>query len=99
MISPEDYASILWRIAEKAPEAAGALGPAAHHLRALGLIDKIANESLGGAHHSPEDMTTMLKHVLAESLRQSQGMGTSELQARRRERPVAYDKFRETEGR
>ncbi|MDI9682314.1 acetyl-CoA carboxylase carboxyl transferase subunit alpha, partial [Burkholderia cenocepacia] len=49
VISPEGCASILWKSAAKAPEAAEALGLTAHRLKALGLIDKIINEPLGGA--------------------------------------------------
>ena len=99
VISPEGCASILWKTAEKAPEAAEALGLTAHRLKALGLIDKIVNEPLGGAHRDPKAMATMLKRALAESLRQFQGMKTSELQARRHERLMAYGKFKETDGR
>lgn len=76
VISPEGCASILWKTAEKAPEAAEALGLTAHRLKALGLIDKIVNEPLGGAHRDPKSMATMLKRALAESLRQFQGMKT-----------------------
>ena len=50
-------------------------------------------------HRDPKGMATMLKRALAESLRQFQGMKTSELQARRHERLMAYGKFKETEGR
>ncbi|AGH83713.1 acetyl-CoA carboxylase carboxyltransferase subunit alpha [Ralstonia pseudosolanacearum] len=96
VISPEGCASILWKTAEKAPEAAEALGLTAHRLKALGLIDKIVNEPLGGAHRDPKAMATMLKRALAESLRQFQGMKTSELQVRRHERLMAYGKFKET---
>jgi len=99
VISPEGCASILWKTAEKAPEAAEALGLTAHRLKALGLIDKIVNEPLGGAHRDPKAMASMLKRALAESLRQFQGMKTSELLARRHERLMAYGKFKETEGR
>ncbi|MGO4762225.1 acetyl-CoA carboxylase carboxyltransferase subunit alpha [Cupriavidus sp. 2KB_3] len=96
VISPEGCASILWKTAEKAPEAAEALGLTAHRLKALGLIDKIVNEPLGGAHRDPKNMATMLKRSLAESLRQFQGMSVKELQARRHERLMAYGKFKET---
>lgn len=95
VISPEGCASILWKTAEKAPEAAEALGLTAHRLKALGLIDKIVNEPLGGAHRDPKNMATMLKRSLAESLRQFQGMSVKELQARRHERLMAYGKFKE----
>ena len=60
---------------------------------------QIVNEPLGGAHRDPKGMATMLKRALAESLRQFQGMKTSELQARRHERLMAYGKFKETDGR
>ncbi|SFB96450.1 acetyl-CoA carboxylase carboxyltransferase subunit alpha [Cupriavidus sp. OV038] len=96
VISPEGCASILWKTAEKAPEAAEALGLTAHRLKALGLIDKIVSEPLGGAHRDPKNMATMLKRSLAESLRQFQGMSVKELQARRHERLMAYGKFKET---
>ncbi len=68
VISPEGCASILWKTAEKAPDAAEALGLTAHRLKALGLIDKIVSEPLGGAHRDPKNMATMLKRSLAESL-------------------------------
>jgi len=96
VISPEGCASILWKTAEKAPEAAEQLGLTAHRLKALGLIDKIINEPLGGAHRDPKGMAAMLKRVLAESLRQFQGMSVKELQARRHERLMSYGKFKET---
>ena len=96
VISPEGCASILWKTAEKAPEAAEALGLTAHRLKALGLIDKIVSEPLGGAHRDAKGMATMLKRSLAESLRQFQGRSVKELQARRHERLMAYGKFKET---
>lgn len=96
VISPEGCASILWKTAEKAPEAAEALGLTAHRLKALGLIDKIVNEPLGGAHRDYKAMAALLKRSLAESLRQFQGTSVKELQARRYERLLAYGKFKET---
>ncbi|EHP38621.1 MULTISPECIES: acetyl-CoA carboxylase carboxyltransferase subunit alpha [Cupriavidus] len=96
VISPEGCASILWKTAEKAPEAAEALGLTAHRLKALSLIDKIVSEPLGGAHRDVKGMAAMLKRSLADSLRQFQGMSVKELQARRHERLLAYGKFKET---
>lgn len=96
VISPEGCASILWKTADKAPEAAEALGLTAHRLKALGLIDKIINEPLGGAHRDHKGMATMLKRSLAESLRQLQGLSVKELQARRHERLMGYGKYKET---
>jgi acetyl-CoA carboxylase carboxyl transferase subunit alpha len=96
VISPEGCASILWKSAAKAPEAAEALGLTAHRLKALGLIDKIVNEPLGGAHRDPKGMAAMLRRALADSLRQFQGMSTHDLRERRFERLMAYGKFKET---
>ncbi|TAL55268.1 acetyl-CoA carboxylase carboxyltransferase subunit alpha [Pandoraea sp.] len=96
VISPEGCASILWKSAAKAPEAAEALGLTAHRLKALGLIDKIVNEPLGGAHRDPLGMSGMLKRALADTLRQFHGMSPRELLARRHERLLSYGKFKET---
>ncbi|WP_454720760.1 MULTISPECIES: acetyl-CoA carboxylase carboxyltransferase subunit alpha [Cupriavidus] len=96
VISPEGCASILWKTAEKAPDAAEALGLTAHRLKALGLIDKIVSEPLGGAHRDAKGMAAMLKRSLADSLRQFQGMDVKELQARRHARLLAYGKFKES---
>ena len=96
VISPEGCASILWKSADKAPEAAEALGLTAHRLKALGVIDKIVAEPLGGAHRDPKQMAAMLKRALADALRQFQGMKTKELLATRHERLLAYGKFKST---
>ncbi len=96
VISPEGCASILWKSASKAPEAAETLGITAHRLKALGLIDKIVNEPLGGAHRDPRAVAQMLKRALAESLRQLQGVRPRELIAQRHERIFAYGKYKET---
>jgi acetyl-CoA carboxylase carboxyl transferase subunit alpha len=96
VISPEGCASILWKSAEKAPEAAEALGLTAHRLKALGLIDRIVAEPLGGAHRDPKQMGTLLKRALADSLRQFQGMKPRELLAARHARLLGYGKFKET---
>lgn len=96
VISPEGCASILWKSADKAPEAAETLGITAHRLKALGLIDKIINEPLGGAHRDPKAMAQMLKRALGDALRQFQGVKTKDLLAQRYERFMAYGKFKET---
>jgi len=96
VISPEGCASILWKSAEKAPDAAESMGITAHRLKALGLIDKIVNEPLGGAHRNPQQMGQMLKRALADSLRQFQGMTTAELMTQRHNRLMSYGKFKET---
>jgi acetyl-CoA carboxylase carboxyl transferase subunit alpha len=96
VISPEGCASILWKTAEKAPEAAEQLGLTAHRLKSLGLIDKIVNEPVGGAHRDYPGMMVMLKKALAESLRQFTGMSVKELLERRHERLMSYGKFKDT---
>jgi acetyl-CoA carboxylase carboxyl transferase subunit alpha len=96
VISPEGCASILWKSAEKAPEAAEALGLTAHRLKALGLIDRIVAEPLGGAHRDPKQMTALLKRALGDSLRQLQAMKLKELLAARHARLLGYGKFKET---
>jgi acetyl-CoA carboxylase carboxyl transferase subunit alpha len=96
VISPEGCASILWKSAERAAEAAEALGLTAHRLKALGLIDRIVSEPVGGAHRDPKQMTVLLKRALSDSLRQFQGVKVKELLAARHARLMGYGKFKET---
>ena len=96
VISPEGCASILWKTAEKAPEAAEQLALTAHRLKSLGLIDKIVNEPVGGAHRDYDGMMVMLKKALAESLRQFASMPVSDLLERRQARLMSYGKFKDT---
>lgn len=72
VISPEGCASILWKSAEKAQEAAQAMGITARRLKELGLIDNIIPEPLGGAHRFPEEMATTLKQTLITQLNELQ---------------------------
>lgn len=95
VISPEGCASILWKTAERASDAAEALGLTAHRLKAMGLIDKIINEPLGGAHRDPKQMAALVKRALADSLRQFQGVKTKDLLAARHEKLMSYGKFKE----
>ena len=95
VISPEGCASILWKTAERASDAAEALGLTAHRLKALNLIDKIVNEPLGGAHRDPKQMAVLLKRALADTLRQFQGVKTKDLLAARHEKLMSYGKFKE----
>lgn len=98
VISPEGCASILWKSADKAPDAAETLGITAHRLKALGLIDKIVSEPLGGAHRDPKAMAQLLKRALADALRQFQGVKTKDLLTARYERFTSYGKYKETVG-
>ena len=68
VITPEGCASILWKTAEKAKDAAEQLGMTARRLRELGLVDKIVREPIGGAHRNPRQMATRLKAVLVNEI-------------------------------
>ena len=95
VISPEGCASILWRSAEKAPDAAEALGITASRLKTLGLIDKIVPEPLGGAHRDPQATAQSLRKALAEALRALQEKKPKELVEERLERLMSYGKYKE----
>jgi acetyl-CoA carboxylase carboxyl transferase subunit alpha len=99
VISPEGCASILWKTAERAPEAAEALGITAHRLKALGLIDKIVSEPVGGAHRDPKAMAAALKRALADALRQVNDLKVKELLDRRYDRLQSYGRFTDTKER
>lgn len=95
VISPEGCASILWRSAEKAPEAAEALNITAPQLKSLGLIDRIVNEPVGGAHRDPRVMARLLRRALTDSLRQLQEYSVDELLERRLQRLMSYGQYKE----
>jgi acetyl-CoA carboxylase carboxyl transferase subunit alpha len=95
VISPEGCASILWKSAEHAPEAAESLGITAARLKQLGLIDRIVNEPPGGAHRDPPAMMAALKKALTEALRQLSEQTVDALLEAREERILAYGKFKE----
>jgi acetyl-CoA carboxylase carboxyl transferase subunit alpha len=99
VISPEGCASILWKTAERAADAAEALGITAHRLKALGLIDKIVNEPVGGAHRDPKQMAAQLKRGLVDALRQVSGLSVAELLEQRYERLKSYGRFNDTTAR
>ncbi len=95
VISPEGCASILWKSADKAPEAAETMGITAQRLKTLGLIDRIVNEPLGGAHRDHAAMSASLKKALQDSLKQLSGMPVEALLAQRYERLMSYGRFKE----
>lgn len=97
VISPEGCASILWKSAEKAPDAAETLGITATRLKALGLIDKIVNEPPGGAHRDYPAVMQTLKKVLQETLEQVQSQPIDKLLQTRFTRLMAYGKYKEVE--
>ena len=93
VISPEGCASILWKTAERAADAAEQLGITAHRLKALGLVDKIVNEPVGGAHRDPKQMAAFLKRALNDAFRQVSDLQVRELMQRRYERLQSYGRF------
>ena len=95
VISPEGCASILWRSAEKAPEAAETLGITAGRLKTLGLIDRIISEPLGGAHRDAQAAGAAVKKALGEALRQLRDKKPKQLVEERIERLMGYGKFKE----
>lgn len=96
VISPEGCASILWKTSERASDAAEALGITAHRLKALGLIDKIINEPVGGAHRDPKQMAAYLKRALNDTLRSIADLKPRELLAQRYDRLRNYGRFTDT---
>jgi acetyl-CoA carboxylase carboxyl transferase subunit alpha len=95
VISPEGCASILWKSADKASEAAEIMGITATRLKTLGLIDRVVSEPTGGAHRDHRAMAISLKKALQDQLKQLSAMSTAELLERRFERVMAYGRFKE----
>lgn len=95
VISPEGCASILWKNAEKAPEAAEAMNMTSLRLKELGLIDRVIPEPLGGAHRDIEQMANTLSQVLQENLLELQSLSISELIEKRYQRFMQIGNFEE----
>ncbi|WP_312238451.1 acetyl-CoA carboxylase carboxyltransferase subunit alpha [Stenotrophomonas sp.] len=92
-ITPEGCASILWKDAGKAKDAAEQLGMTAPRLKGLGLIDKVVREPTGGAHRNPNQMGKRLKAVLLNELDELQKLSVDELLAKRYERLRSYGTY------
>ena len=90
VISPEGCASILWKSADKAPDAAEAMGITSQRLLELGLIDAIVDEPLGGAHRDPAAMADRLQQELAKQLAAIVTLPADQLLERRYRRLMAY---------
>ena len=93
VISPEGCASILWKSADKARDAAEQLGLTARRLRDLGLVDKVVREPIGGAHRNPSQMAKRLKAVLLNELDELQALPVDELLERRYRRLRSYGAY------
>src|SRR5690349_8385119 len=89
VISPEGCASILWRTADKAPEAAEAMKITAGDLHALGVVDRIVPEPLGGAQRDPDGAIGSLKGAIVEELDGCGKLGPKEIRAQRRAKYLA----------
>lgn len=95
VISPEGCASILWKSADRAGDAAETMGITAPRLKSLGLIDRIINEPVGGAHRDHRAMAQGVKKALQDALKQVAGLSSSELIERRFDRLMSYGRFKE----
>jgi len=95
VISPEGCASILWKNAEKAPEAAEILGITAQRLKELNLVDEIISEPLGGAHRNYSVAFKNLKKSIADSLNDMKSLSMDNLVKQRQERIRSFGKFKE----
>lgn len=95
VISPEGCATILWKSAEKAEDAAKAMGITAQDLIELRLIDGIIEEPLGGAHRDIEKISLALKNTLASTLNELEGLPTSELLEKRYQRLMSHGQYKE----
>jgi acetyl-CoA carboxylase carboxyl transferase subunit alpha len=90
VISPEGCASILWKTAAKAPEAAEAMGLTAERLKTLGFVDELVKEPLGGAHRDPDAMADALRKALIRQLKKLRVLDDSVLLKRRYDRLMSF---------
>lgn len=95
VISPEGCASILWKSADRASDAAETMGITAVRLKSLGLVDRIVTEPVGGAHRDHQAIAVSLKRALQDALKQVSGLAPAQLVERRMERLMGYGKFKE----
>ncbi|MGD9951756.1 MAG: acetyl-CoA carboxylase carboxyltransferase subunit alpha [Burkholderiales bacterium] len=99
VISPEGCASILWKSADKAPDAAETLGITASRLKTLGLVDKVVAEPVGGAHRDPQAAAASLRKALGEAFRELRSVKTKQLVEDRLERLMSYGRYKEAAAR
>ena len=96
VISPEGCASILWKSADKASQAAEAMGITAERLKSLNLIDSIIPEPLGGAHRDYDQIAATLKQNLGETLEVLESVSIDKLLDQRYQKLMAFGQFRES---
>ena len=95
VISPEGCASILWKSANKIPQAAEAMSITSSKLLAHGLIDGVVDEPLGGAHRDQKQMAKNLKKMLSKEMGQLLSVPIDDLLVKRYDRLMSYGKFTE----
>ncbi len=95
VISPEGCASILWKSQDQASTAAETLGITATRLKAAGLVDRIVNEPMGGAHRAPDEMMDSLRKALADELSKLEAKPIKALLEQRYDRLMSYGKFKD----
>lgn len=93
VISPEGCATILWKSAEKASDAAETLGVTSERLTELGLVDNVVSEPLGGAHRDVEEMATRVKDAIELQLRELESLPVDILVQQRQERLLSFGEF------
>jgi len=93
VISPEGCASILWKSADKAPQAAEAMGITAERLLGLKLIDHIIDEPLGGAHRNYDQIAKALQHNLIENLEMLESLSIDKLLDQRYQKLMNYGRY------
>jgi acetyl-CoA carboxylase carboxyl transferase subunit alpha len=95
VISPEGCASILWKSADKASEAADAMGITAERLKSLGLIDTVLKEPLGGAHRNPDVMAATIKNAITDALSRLENVSMDEVLETRYKRFTSFGSYKE----
>jgi acetyl-CoA carboxylase carboxyl transferase subunit alpha len=93
VISPEGCASILWKSADKAKDAADAMGITSEKVKSLGLIDEIVSEPVGGAHRNYDEMASTLEQCLKSSLNELTGLTVEALLEKRYEKLSQFGQF------
>jgi len=96
VISPEGCASILWKSAEKAADAAEAMGVTTKRLRELGIVDKVIEEPRGGAHRDMDEAARLLKQGILSSLEELKDLGAEQLVQQRYERLMSIGRYEES---
>ena len=95
VISPEGCASILWKSADKAEDAADAMRITAENLNEFGLVDEVLQEPCGGAHRNPKQMAEVVRNAILQSLDELGQLSTEQLLERRQQRLASFGQYKE----